>query len=161
MADKNVIALFENMNSNYEDFRHLMFDTAMGVQKVEKTVADAKIREVFNEILGFACDYKPNKIELRRAIRKHKTEIFEVIEETVQNLLVSGWGENPFFNQFVEIKNFADGDTNSFWTEDDVILTVSEIAGGHHDLFRQRLGRGKSFSVKTSWYGVKFSSLAS
>ena len=54
--------------------------------------------------------------ELRKAIRRHKIDVFEIIEETVENLLVSGWGENPFFNEFVEIKSMADGDTNDLCT---------------------------------------------
>lgn len=94
-------------------------------------------------------------IRIRKAFRRHKTDVFEVIEETVENLLVSGWGTNPFFNEFVEIKNMADGDTNEFYVTDDVILTVSELSGNHHNLLRQRLTEGETFRVKTSWYGVK------
>ena len=48
------------------------------------------------------------------------------------------------------------GDTNEFYVPDESILTVSEVSGNHHDLFRQRLGEGRTFAVKTSWYGVKF-----
>ena len=38
---------------------------------------------------------------------------------------------------------------------DETVLTVSELSGNHHNLFRKRLGAGSTFSVKTSWYGVK------
>lgn len=139
---------------DYNDFSQLMFDTAKGIEKVSKEEANKKIREVMFEILG--VDENANRKELRKAIRRHKVDVFEVIEETVENLLVSGWGENPFFNQFVEMKSMNDGDTNIFYTPDEVILTVAEVSGNHHDLFRQRLGGGKSFAVKTSWYGIKF-----
>lgn len=88
-------------------------------------------------------------------MRRHKLDVFEVIEETLDDLLVSGWGENPFFREFVEEKFMNLGDTNEFWVNDDVILTVSEISGNHHSLWRQRLGAGHAFSVKTSRYGVK------
>lgn len=140
--------------TDYNDFSRLMFDTAMGAEKVSKDEANKKIREVMFSVLGVeeGCPRK----ELHKAIRRHKIDVFEVIEETVENLLVSGWGDNPFFNQFVEIKSMADGDTNEFYVPDEVILTVSEISGNHHNLIRQRLGAGKTFSVKTSWYGVKF-----
>lgn len=30
-----------------------------------------------------------------------------------------------------------------------------KVSGNHHDLIRQRLGAGKTFSVETSWYGIK------
>lgn len=131
-----------------------MFDTAKDQQiGVSKAEANDKIREVMFEVLG--VDASCSRKELRKAIRRHKVDVYEVIEEVVENLLVSGWGENPFFNEFVEIKSMSEGDTNEFYVADEVILTVAELSGGHHDLFRQKLGEGKTFSVKTSWYGVK------
>lgn len=140
--------------TSYDDFSQLMFDTGMGQSKVETKDANDKIREIMFSVLG--VDEKCSRRELRKAIRRHKIDIFEIIEETVENLLVSGWGENPFFNEFVEIKSMADGDTNEFYVPDEVILTVSELSGNHHNLLRQRLGEGQTFSVKTSWYGIKF-----
>lgn len=116
----------------YGEFSQLMFDTAKGIEKVEKEDANQKIREIMFQVLGVneGCDRKT----LRKAIRRHKLDIYEVIEETVENLLVSGWGENPFFNDYVEIKSHNDGDTNEFYTKDEVILTVSELSGNHHDI---------------------------
>lgn len=140
-------------NHDYANFSQLMLDTAKGTERVSKEEANNKIREVMFEVLG--VDQNATRREIHKAIRKHKTDVFEVIEETVENLLVSGWGENPFFREFVEMKSMADGDTNIFYTPDEVILTVAETSGNHHNLFRQRLGGGKTFAVKTSWYGVK------
>ncbi len=139
--------------NDYNEFSQLMFDTARGEELVKKEDANKKIREIMFSVLGVDenCDRKT----LRKAIRKHKVDVFEVIEETVENLLVSGWGTNPFFNEFVEIKSMADGDTNEFYVRDEVILTVSELSGNHHDLVRQRLNEGSTFKVKTSWYGIK------
>ena len=139
--------------NDYNEFSRLMYDTGRGVEKVSKDDANNKIREVFRSVLG--VDENCSRKELHKAIRRHKVDVFEVIEETVENLLVSGWGENPFFNQFVEIKSMADGDTNEFYVPDEVILTVSEISGNHHNLIRQKLGAGSTFTVKTSWYGIK------
>lgn len=140
-------------NNDYVQYSQLMVDTAKGQEQVSKEDANKKIREIMFSVLGVDedCDRKT----LRKAIRKHKVDIFEVIEETVENLLVSGWGENPFFNEFVEIKSMADGDTNEFYVKDDIILSVSELSGNHHDIIRQRLNEGSSFKVKTSWYGIK------
>lgn len=139
--------------NSYSDFAELMYDTALGHEKVDKAVANAKIREIMFSILQI--DNSATKKELRRAFRKHKDEVFEVMEETVENLLVSGWPANPFFNEFVEIKNANIGDTNEFYVPDEVILTVSELSGNHHDIIRQRLTEGSTFQVKTSWYGLK------
>lgn len=138
---------------DYNDVRTLMFETAVGKEKVSTEQANDKIREVMFSVLGVEPDC--TRKELHKAIRKHKIDVFEVIEETVEDLLVSGWGSNPFFNEFVEIKSLNDGDTNEFYTKDRVILTVSKTAGNHHDLTRQKLGAGTSFSVKTSWYSIK------
>jgi hypothetical protein len=49
----------------------------------------------------------------------------------------------------------AVGDKNLFYTKDDCIITVSEIAQGHHSLVRQRLGAGREFSVDVKSYGAK------
>lgn len=138
---------------DYNEFHKLMFDTANGNQAVSVEDANKKIREVMFQVLG--VDENCSKKELRKAIRRHKVDIFEVIEETIQDLLVSGWGNDPFFNKYVEIKSMAIGDTNEFYVPDQSVLTVAELSGNHHDLFRQRLGAGSTFSVKTSWYGAK------
>ena len=158
--NRNRMIAFTNQNTAdvfaatpYMEFSQLMFDTAKHQEKVATDAANDKIREVMFQILGITPD-APRK-ELRRAIRRHKIDVYEVAETTLEDLLVSGWGENPFFNEWVEIKSGDNGDTNEFYTADDVILTVSELSGNHHNLLRQRLGAGKSFRVKTSWYGVK------
>lgn len=139
--------------NDYAEYSQLMFDTAKGEEKVSTKDANNKIREIMFSVLG--VDENCSRKELRKAIRRHKIDVFEIIEETVENLLVSGWGENPFFNEFVEIKSMADGDTNEFYVPDEVILTVSELSGNHHDIIRQRLAEGQTFSVRTSWYGIK------
>ena len=116
-------------------------------------VSNKKIREVMFQVLGI--DENASRRDIHRAIRRHKIDVFEVTENIIEDMLHSGWGDNPFFNEFVEYKSAAFGETNEFYAEDRVILTVSELAGNHHNLFRQRLGEGQTYSVKTSWYGLK------
>lgn len=158
-----VQSIFSREDCSYGSFSKLMFDTARGSFEpgVSKEDANKKIKEIMFEIAGLPADAS-NK-EVKKALRSTviREAVFAVIEETLEDLLVSGWGENPFFKQFVDYKSIANGDTNEFYTKDDVILTLSEVSGNHHNLWRQRLGEGKSFQVSTSWYGVKFSSLAS
>lgn len=150
-----VKAIFDNKGKNYSDYRKLMFEAGRGNVGAEysKEEVNDKIREIQFDILGVSPDC--NRNEFRKAFRRNKVAVYEVIEDTLEDLLVSGWGENPFFNEFVEQKYYNLGDRNEFYTPDNVILTVSETAGNHHDLFRQRLGEGSTFSVKTSWYGIK------
>ena len=107
---------------------------------------------MFKKIIG--CDENSSKAEVRKAIRKNQQVLFDLIEEVVPNLLQSGWQDNPFFNEFVETRNIDIGDQNVFYTEDETILTVSKVSGNHWDLDRQRLGKGTTFSVATSWYGI-------
>ena len=73
-------------DKDYAEFSQLMFDTACGKQKeVSKEDANEKIREVMFEVLG--VDQGCSRKELHKAIRRHKVDVFEVIEETVENLL--------------------------------------------------------------------------
>lgn len=99
-------------------------------------------------------DNTASKKEIRRAIRNHKNEIFEVIEDTVDNMLTSGWESNPFFMEWVEVKNLALGDANEFETADESVLTVGKLSGDHWDIDRQRLGVGETFRVPTYWVGL-------
>lgn len=138
---------------DYSEFKNLMFDTALGTEKVSTEAANKKIREIMFDVLGI--DATSSRKDIRRAFRKNKLAVFEVIEELVPNLLKTGWQDNPFFMEFVEFRSADEGDTNEFYVEDEVILTVSELSGNHHDLVRQRLGEGSTYSVKTSWYGIK------
>ena len=155
--------MFTNQNTrevfadkSFEEFSRLMYETARGSISDGLSIKEAndKIREIEFEILGIDANAKPK--EIRRAIRRHQLDIYEVHEDVLQDLVKTGWGENPFFTEFVEIRNLEDGDTNEFWVADDVYLTVAEFSGNHHDLFRQRLGSGQVFTIKTAWYGAKF-----
>jgi len=122
-------------------------------EEVSKEKANDEIRKVMFEVLEIPEGTKGPA--LRKAIRRHQNEVFEVIEVTLQDMINTGWGSNPFFNEYVERKSLAFGDTNEFVTEDKTILSVSELAGGHWNIVRQRLGAGDTFSVKTSWLGFK------
>ena len=95
-----------------------------------------------------------NRREIRKALRRNKNEVFEVIEDTITVEVAKGFNDNEFFNQFVDNRNLSLGDRNDFWTDDNIILTVSKVAGNHHDLSMQRLGAGTSYTVGTSWYGI-------
>lgn len=136
------------------DFTRLMIDTAKGsVAQYSTDERNEAIRKHFAEVLGISEDTKGR--ELRRAVRRNKVALFEIIEDTVDEMLVSGWGDNPFFAAYVEQRNLALGDMNSFYVPDNSLLTVSKFSGGTHDLVRQKLGMGSEYAVTTSWYGVK------
>ena len=152
--DAHVRDVFENDDNKFNAFSKLMLDTANAnfEEGIDAKSANEKIVSMFKQIIG--CDEKSTKAEIRKAIRKNQQVLFDLIEEVVPNLLQSGWQDNPFFNEYVEVKNIDIGDQNVFYTEDETILSVSKVSGNHWDIDRQRLGKGTSFSVATSWYGI-------
>lgn len=152
--DARVREVFNNDEEKLNAFKKLMLDTANAnfEDGITAKEADKKIREKFMSVIG--CNEHSTKAEIRKAIKRNQQVLFDLIEEVVPNLLQTGWTENPFFNEFVETKHIDIGDKNVFYTEDDTLLTVSKVSGNHWDIDRQRLGKGASYSVETSWYGI-------
>lgn len=151
----NVIT--ENFDEvKFQNFTKLCIDTAKGkVTKYSLDEANEVIRKTIKEMAGLGEN--PTAKEVKKAFRDPsvRVAVFEIIEETIEDTLVSGWGASPLFEKYVEVKTMALGQKNSFYTKDDSIITVSEIADGHHSLIRQRLGAGKEFTVEVKSYGAK------
>ena len=95
----NVQAVFNNDENDFAAFSNLMTETARGTQKVSKEEANAKIVEVFQGILGVDKNSRP--AEVRKAIRRNQALVFDIIEETIQTLLITDWGNDPFINIIV------------------------------------------------------------
>ena len=81
--------------------------------------------------------------------------VFSIIEDIITKTVEEGLTGNEYFNQFVEYKNIALGDTNLFVVEDDTAFSVDEIAPGTQGLRRQRLAGVSTMTVPTKLYGVK------
>lgn len=143
-------------DGKYEAVRNLMFDLAQGREiydgdrKVSVQDANDKLRKVTFEILDI--NENSTKRDRKRAIKRHGVELFEVMEDVIDLKVVTGWKESEFFNTFVEQRNLALGDSQEFWVDDDVILSVAKVSGDHHDISMQTLGSGQSFTVSTSVY---------
>lgn len=152
--DANVREIFENDESRLSAFKKLMMDTASGCLEEGISIKEAneKIVSMFKQIIGVGEGAR--KADVQRAIKDNEKTLFRLIEEVVPNLLRTGWQENPFFKEFVEVRNTDIGDKAIFTTDDETILSVSKVSGNHWDIDRQRLGKGSSFSVETSWYGL-------
>lgn len=158
--DNAVISSVFESEEKFDGFRQLMFEAGLNQfsePHMTKAIANKIIKDKFTELTGLEAGKQYSRTEIRRAIRRMKNDpvAFDLIEEVLDDLLTTGWQENPFFMEFVDHKNLKNGDKNLFVVEDDTILTVEKIAGNHHDLDRQRLGHGDNFSVNTAWYGVK------
>ena len=149
----NVQNVFNNDANDFMAFSNLLTETALGIQQVTKAEANAKIVEVFQGVLGLDKNSKP--AEVRKAIRRNQALVFDIIEETVQSLLVTGWGNDPFMMKYVDQRNLALGDKNEFYAEDDSVLSVMKVAGNHHNIIRQRLAGGSVKSLETYWVAIK------
>lgn len=147
----------------YNSFYALCIETVKGAQKVSKEEANAEILKNIRFAMGLNTDpehYKNNpaaRIEVDRALSKtaNREVMFEILSETIEDTLISGWESDPWFNRMVERKSMALGDTNIFYIEDDIELMVSEVTASNHDLIRQRLGAGRELSVNVRSYGAK------
>lgn len=148
-------------DGKFEAFQNTASDLLAGVEMydeesqrvISKREAETEIRKVVFEILGI--DEKSTKKERKRAMKLHGVELYEVIEEAIDTYLASGFHENEFFNQFVDMRNIKEGDSQEFWTDDKTVLAVAKVSGDHHDISIQNLGEGESYTVKTSTYAAK------
>jgi len=150
----HINAVFAESKTTIEEFQTLLTDVAKGDLQagVTKKEADDKICMMFNKLYGF--DKKPTILEAEKALRINPYIAFEVIEDVVPNLIQSGWDANPFFREYVDVRNLARGDENVFYTEQNVILNVARLNGDHWDMPRQRLGAKERYQVKTQEYGA-------
>lgn len=132
--DLNVKNAFDNDEENYMSFNKLMLDAAQGnLDGVTPRQANDKIVEMFRNVIG--VDEKATKAEVRKAIRRNQVAVFEIIEEVIDDMLVSGWEQNPFFREYVDVRNLALGDKNEFYVPDNSVLSVMKVSGNHHDIF--------------------------
>ena len=85
-SNEKTQAIF-NTDCTFAAFSDLMKDVALKKaiydaegNEVSADEANKKIRSIMFQVLGL--DEDANRKELRRAIRRHKTDVFEVIEDT-------------------------------------------------------------------------------
>lgn len=110
--DENVRRAFDDDSAKFESFNKLMMDYAADSldASISKKEANEKITGKFLAAIG--CDKDSSRREIRKAIRRNQSLVFDLIEDIVQNLLVTGWQADPFFMNYVEVKNLALGDKN-------------------------------------------------
>jgi hypothetical protein len=127
-----------------------VYNDKFSCEKYSKNDANEVLRQELIELNGGS-----SKLDFKH-FRRNQVEMFEIMEEILDNTVVEGLPENSFFEKFVEYVNTALGNQNSFYAPDNTILTISEIADGTSSLRRQRLDVGTNVSIPTSWKGVKF-----
>lgn len=156
----HVMNVFNELNTNYDEIKNLMFDLAMGNEiydaesdrVISRQEAEDKLRTVCQKVFGVTAD--SSKRDLKRAYRAHGRDFFDIIEEVIDQVIAWGFKDNEFFNDFVEYRNLALGDAYEFYSEDDVILSIAKVGTSHHDYMLQRLGKGQTFTIPYARYGA-------
>ena len=156
----HVMNVFNELETNYDEIKNLMYDLAMGNEiydaesdrVIPKQEAEAKLRTVCQKVFGVTAD--SSKRELKRAYREHGREFFDIIEEVIDVVISNGFKDNEFFNQFVDYRNIALGDAYEFTMEKEVILAISKVGVSHHDRLLQRLGKGEVLTIPYQRYGA-------
>lgn len=150
----------------YKNFKKLTYDLNHGndiyeydedgnQRKISKKEANNAVRKILMEVCDLTEeDLKSNKLR-KRAEAQHQNEVFELIESDIDFKVETGFQENEWFQNYVDMRNIALGDDEEYWTKDKIMLVVAEISGGHHDLTMQNLNEGTSHKLHTRKYGMK------
>jgi hypothetical protein len=136
----------------HKDIVKLAVDLAKGkVQNFSAQESNDTLRKAFADLMEFSVEGN-GKID-RKTFRKHKVEIFEILEEVINETLHEGL-ENQF-DGFAEYRNLAWGDENLFKVPANNIFRVALVSDGNGNIRRQRLRDGQEFSVSLDTYAIK------
>ena len=143
--------------ATFMNFSQLCVDTAMRNPQGGLSLRECedKIREKMYEIYQLPANPTIRQIERALKYQDRNLAAFEIIEDTVEDTLVSGWAESAWFKAMVDVKNNRLGQKNMFYFPDDTVISISKINRGHSDMIRQRLGEGTERSIETSSIGAK------
>ena len=135
-----------------KDIIKLAVDLAKGkVQNFSAQESNDTLRKAFADLMEFSVEGN-GKID-RKTFRKHKVEIFEILEEIINETLHEGLQNQ--FDGFAEYRNLAWGDENLFKTPANNIFRVALVSDGNGNIRRQRLRDGQEFSVSLDTYAIK------
>ena len=160
--NEHTMAVFAANDTDYEAVSNLMTDVALGREiydaesgrMITKAEANAKILDFSRQVLGIT-DIKDTKA-VRRAIRDNGRQWYDIIEDTINIVIDTGFKERDFFNALVDRKTIAFGDRQDFVIEDeDALFSIAKAGTSHHDHILQRLRGRQTISIPTELYVVK------
>lgn len=156
----HVMNVFANHKTDAETMTNIMTDLALGrtVYDSEGTPvpaaeANAKVHQFSLDVLEIT-DCKDIK-DVRRGWKNHCNEWFQIIEDTVDNVVEVGLQASEWFDELVERKNLTYLTRQDFYVDTDSILVVAKAGNSHHSHPLQRLGAGRTFSLTPDLYVVK------
>lgn len=136
----------------HKDIVKLAVDLAKGrVKNFSAEESNNTLRQAFADLMQFSTEGN-GKID-RKTFRKNKVEIFEILEEILNETLQEGLKNQ--FDGFAEYRNLAWGDENLFKTPANQQFRVSLVSDGNGNIRRQRLRDGQEFSVSLDTYAIK------
>ena len=155
----HIMEVFSQYDTDYESIKNLMTDLALKKEifdsegnKVSKADAEARLRELNMAMFGLSEGYSAR--DLKRAMRDHGRQWFDVIEEVVDMVVTTGFNENEWFNNLVDYKNLKLGQENLFVTHKEMILDVAKVGTSHHDHILQRYNAADTYTLPVARYGA-------
>ncbi|EHF00032.1 hypothetical protein [Enterocloster citroniae] len=151
----NIKAVFSA--PDYIEFSKLCSDTVKGaVVKYSTEDANRIILKNVRKVMGISNN--PTIREVKKSLKKtaNREAMFELVAETIEDTIITGWQDQPFFVKYVEYRTMALGQSNRFSVPENTDFIVSEISASNHMITRQRPGKGKEFTVSVKSYGAKF-----
>lgn len=135
----------------YQNYKN---DIPSKFANVTASERDEAIREEFFNVLGLTEGY--SKRAFRNAWRDNKNKVYAITEEIAIQLLNNGDLEkDSFFNNFVEVRNLALGDSIEFIVEAENEIEFAEFSGSHMSLRRQRIENYGAFVPEMKEYGIR------
>lgn len=114
-----------------------------------KTEMNETLRNAFAELF----ELEDGKGISRKQFRKYKTEIFEILEEVLNETINEGLRDQ--FEGFAEYRYLPWGDTNVFHIPANPNFRVAMVSDGNSNIRRQRLRDGQELTVSLDTYAVK------
>lgn len=156
----HVMSVFAAHKTDAECMTNVMTDLALGREiydsegnRISNAEANEMIRQFSLDILDIS-DNRDIK-SIKRGWRDHSREWFDVIEDTVDNVIEVGLQSSEWFEDLVERKTLNYYDRQDFYIETDSILAVAKAGVSHHTHPLQRLGAGSTISLTPELYVVK------
>ena len=90
---------FDNSEEKFLGFQALLTEATKGKGEVEgfsKKEVNDKIVSKFRAAIG--CDETSTAKEIRKAIRRNQSVVYDLIEEVIDNMMITGWQNDPFIN---------------------------------------------------------------
>lgn len=139
------------MSNTISDIVRLAVDYHNGkVENFSREDSMSTLRQALVELNG-----GETKLNYRNIRDGKCAELFAVIEEIVKLTVRDGWQNNFFVQNFVDVRNVAEGDDPVFYVEDAVLLHVDKNGRGNGGVRRQRLPGYKKVAVDTQFYTIR------